>query len=210
MSYIRCWSNPEKLYIWGDEKNATIAEGTKETWNIPLDVFNGLIKKFHRRYHDYPCEYKRAQVEEVWVYEGDVEVTDEVNPILTRSERKIKLSYDDCTGVEVECNYVIMYDVTWEYIVYSNLNRFKIRSSIISALSSDIQKVINKEIREELRYEAMTVLLLTTDENREEFLKYHREDKGNLCCLVVDKAKEELVKEKKLKQNKNDGFGWRK
>lgn len=203
MSYIRSWSNPENLYIWGDEENATIAEGTKKTWNIPLDIFNGLIKKFHRRYHDYPCQYKGAQVEEVWVYEGDIEVDDmEVNPILTRSEHKIKLSYED--------NYVIMYDVTWEYIVYSNLNRFKIRSSLISALSLDLQKAINKEIREELRYEAMTVLLLTTDDNREEFLKYHREDKGNICCLVVDKAKEELVKEKKLKQNKNDGFGWRK
>ena len=41
----------------------------------------------------------------------------------------------------------------------------------------------------------MTILLLTTDENRMEFLKYHREDKGNLCCLI-DKTKEELVKEK--------------
>jgi hypothetical protein len=203
MSYIRSGSNPEKLYIWGDGDKATIAEGSKETWNIPLDIFNGLIQKYHRRYHDYPCHHKGAQVEEVWVYDGDLEVDDEkINPILTHSERKVKLTYED--------HYVIMYDVTWEYIVYSNLNKFKIRSSIISALSSDIQKVINKEICEDLRYEAMTVLLLTTDEYREEFLKYSREDKGNLCCLVVDKAKEELVKEKKLKQNKNDGFGWKK
>lgn len=203
MSYIRAGSNPERLYIWGDEEKASIAEFSKEIWYIPLDIFNGLIKKFHRKFHDYPCEHKGAQVEEVWVYEGDIEDIDneEVNPILQCAECKVKLSYED--------HYVIMYDVTWEYIVYSNIERFKVKSSPVSMLSSDLQKAITKEIREDIRYEAMTVLLLTTDENRAKFLKYHREDKGNLCCLVIDDAKEKLVKEKKLKQNKNDAFGWR-
>lgn len=204
MSYIRSGSNPEKLYIWGDKQNANIIafneKGNKENWYIPLDIFNGLIKKFHCHYHDYPCKYKGAQVEEVWVYEGELEFTDEVNPLLD-AECKIKLSYKE--------HYVIMYEVTWKCIVYSNLKRFEVKTPVISMLSSDLQNAINKEIREDLRYEAMTILLLTTDENRMEFLKYHREDKGNLCCLVIDKAKEELVKEKKLTQNENDGFGWR-
>ena len=31
----------------------------------------------------------------------------------------------------------------------------------------------------------------------------------SLPVAVIDKAKEELVKEKKLTQNENDGFGWR-
>lgn len=114
MNYIRSGSNPEKLHIWGDNENVIIAEDSKEIWKIPLKIFDGLLKKFHRRFYDYPCHHKGAQVEEVWVYEGDIEVDDEkVNPILTHSERKVKLTYED--------NYVIMYDVTWEYIVLSNI-----------------------------------------------------------------------------------------
>jgi len=114
MSYIRSGSNPEKLYIWGGIEDATIAEGSKDTWNIPLNIFNGLIKKFHRRFHDYPCQYKGAQVEEVWVDEDGNEGV--LNSHLKRLECKVKLSYED--------HFVIMWDVTWEYIVYSNIERF--------------------------------------------------------------------------------------
>lgn len=115
MSYIRSGSNPEKLYIWGDVENATIAEGNKDTWNIPLNIFNGLIRKFHRRFHEYPCQYKGAQVDEIWVYDIDDEDDNAPGHYLKSSECKIKLSYGD--------HYVIMWDVTWEYIVYSNHDR---------------------------------------------------------------------------------------
>jgi hypothetical protein len=118
MSYIRSGSNPEKLYIWGDSENAVIAEGNKAMWDIPVNIFNSLIRKFHRRFHEYPCQYKDAQVEEVWVYDGDIEVIDDgTDPILRRSECKVKLSYNG--------HSVIMWDVTWEYIVYSNIERLK-------------------------------------------------------------------------------------
>jgi hypothetical protein len=114
VSYIRSGSNPEKLYIWGDGEKATIAEGSKMTWNIPLNIFNGLIKKFHRRFHDYPVEYKGAKVEEVWVDEDGVEGVSDAH--LKRLDPKVKLSYEEY--------HVIMWDVTWEYIVYSNIDRF--------------------------------------------------------------------------------------
>jgi hypothetical protein len=121
MSYIRGGSNPEKLYIWGDGENATIAEGFKDTWNIPLNIFNGLIRKFHRRFHDYPCQYKGAQVEEVWVDTNGLQWKSEetLDSHLKRMECKTKLSYYD----EGEEHSVIMWDVTWEYIVYSNIER---------------------------------------------------------------------------------------
>ena len=116
MSYIRSGGNPEKLYIWGGDENATIAEGSKPTWNIPLSTFNGLIRKFHRRFHDYPCQYKGAQVEEVWVDENGIEGDESAYlPVLKKLECKVKLSY--------EGHYVIMWDVTWEYIVNSYIMR---------------------------------------------------------------------------------------
>jgi len=122
MSYIRSGGNPEKLYIWGDGVQATIAEGCKDTWNIPLNIFNGLIRKFHRRFHDYPVQYKGAQVEEVWVDANDVESDSSVYlPHLKRLECKVKLSYYE----DGEEHSVIMWDVTWEYIVNGYINKLK-------------------------------------------------------------------------------------
>ena len=112
MSYIRSGSNPEKLYIWGNGDSVTIAEGNKDTWNIPSNVFNSLIKKFHKNSHECPCSYKGAQVEEVWVYDIDDD-DNSSEPYVKGSDCKVKLSYGD--------HYVIMWDVTWEYIVYSNI-----------------------------------------------------------------------------------------
>lgn len=116
MSYIRSGGNPEKLYIWGGQENVTIAEGSKPTWDIPLNIFNGLIRKYHRKFHNYPCLHKGAQVEEVWVDENGVESDNSAyHPHLKRLECKVKLSYED--------HYVIMWDVTWEYIVNSYIMR---------------------------------------------------------------------------------------
>ena len=74
-------------------------------------------------------------------------------------------------------------------------------------LSKDLQKAVKSTIKKDLRHEAETILLFTTNENREDFLKYYNEGSGNICCLVLDFAKRELVKKNKMIQNDNDGFG---
>jgi len=74
-------------------------------------------------------------------------------------------------------------------------------------ISKELRKAIRIEIRKDLRHEAEIILMLTTDKNREDFLQYHNEDKGNVCCMVLDYAKKQLVEEKKMIQNDNDGFG---
>ena len=99
MSYIRSTQNPEKLYIWGDETNATISEGGLPNWNIPLKTFEGLLKKFHKNFHEMPCNYKGCVVDEIYADET----------------YKVVLSYGN--------NKAIMYDVTWEYIVLSYIVR---------------------------------------------------------------------------------------
>ena len=68
-------------------------------------------------------------------------------------------------------------------------------------------KAINDLIKKEARSEAKKIIELTTDEYRNEFLSYYSVDNGNIACLVLDKAKDELVKENILNQNKNDHFG---
>jgi hypothetical protein len=70
MSYIRCLSNPEGLYIWpdidGTVKVTMAGKNFINEKNIPIPVFNGLIKKWNKNYQEFPCSYKDAKVEEIW------------------------------------------------------------------------------------------------------------------------------------------------
>jgi len=125
MSYIRSGSNPENLYIWGGKEDVEISIGdVVHTHRVPVQIFNGLLKKFHRNYHECPCSYKGLKVEEVWVITNDKkefvrEASHDDFPCseLESSTIKIKLSYKDWK--------VYMWDVTWEYIVLSNLKERK-------------------------------------------------------------------------------------
>lgn len=99
MSYIRSTSNPEALYIWGDNKEITVVKGPTIVGYMPISVFNGLIKKYHKHFDD--CSYKGAEVKDVKVGKNF----------------KIRLSYGDWS--------VNMWDVTWSYIVLSNIKSCK-------------------------------------------------------------------------------------
>jgi len=66
---------------------------------------------------------------------------------------------------------------------------------------------IDKEIAEEYRQEAKKIIELTTDKHRQDFIKYYGGNHGNVCCLVLDAAKRDLVNEGKMTQNDSDGFG---
>jgi len=74
-------------------------------------------------------------------------------------------------------------------------------------LIKECKKAIRKEIAKQYYKESYLIIELTDDKNRNDFLKYHNEDKGNICCLVLDFAKQKLVTEGKLEQNKEDTFG---
>jgi hypothetical protein len=58
-----------------------------------------------------------------------------------------------------------------------------------------LKNAIKKQIREESQVEALLILLQAGDEAQDEFLKYHREDSGNVCCMVLDKWKDKLVEQ---------------
>ncbi len=73
-------------------------------------------------------------------------------------------------------------------------------------LSKELKFAIRKELRKECRQEAIKILQLGDDKDRKDFLKYHKEDNGNICCLVLDFAKKKLVKAGKMKQEPNDCF----
>ena len=73
-------------------------------------------------------------------------------------------------------------------------------------LSKEIKFAIRKEIRKECRQEAIRILELAEEKDREDFLKYHKEDQGNICCMVLDFAKKKLVEKGVMEQKPNDCF----
>jgi len=70
----------------------------------------------------------------------------------------------------------------------------------------EIKAAIQEQIREDCREEALQILELGDDKDREDFLKYHKQDDGNICCLVLDFAKKKLIEAKKWKYNPDDCF----
>jgi hypothetical protein len=73
-------------------------------------------------------------------------------------------------------------------------------------LSEDLKVAVRKEIRRDCWKESYKILELGDDKDRQDFIKYHNEDKGNVCCLVLDFAKKKLVEAKKWEYNPNDCF----
>lgn len=74
-------------------------------------------------------------------------------------------------------------------------------------LKKYIKATITHEIKRSARKEAFKILEKSDAETVGRFLFYHHSDMGNICCLVLDTAKNNLVYDKKIKQRKGDSFG---
>ena len=99
MSYIRSISNPEELYIWSNGDIVTIMMGSKTIGNIPVSVFNGLIKRWIERCFE-DCTYNKASIN------SD-----------NNKDCKVELKYKDIN--------ISMYYVTWYFIAVSNYKSIK-------------------------------------------------------------------------------------
>lgn len=74
-------------------------------------------------------------------------------------------------------------------------------------LKKHIRIIVKDLIKKESRAEAMNILENSDEKKIGEFLYYYHSDMGNIACLVLDTAKNMLVKNKKMKQRKKDSFG---
>jgi hypothetical protein len=74
-------------------------------------------------------------------------------------------------------------------------------------LKTHLSNVVNELIDKPHRKEAIEILNKSTRECIGEFLYYYYSDIGNVACLVLDKAKDELVAKRLMKKGKNGSFG---
>ena len=74
-------------------------------------------------------------------------------------------------------------------------------------MKNDLEKIVNDLIMEEARPEALEILENANDGQIKEFLTYYSEDKGNICCMVLDSIKMNLVEKGIMKMNEDDHFG---
>lgn len=103
MSYIRCLSNPERLYIWGEGGNRLcVSIGTEEMKVLPLRSFERLLKKWVKQEEDWednPIVFRDLKLEE-----------------RPDTQFKWRLSYKNEPIVD-------MYYCTLYYLAHSNKNR---------------------------------------------------------------------------------------
>jgi len=112
MSYIRCLSNPEELYIWGDGKYANFSSSIRKKfpdtlYKMPQKTFDNLLKKYKFK---GDTRYKGARIREVFVKNG------KLNP---KCVWKLVGKYDGNFKMRLSYKkwHIDMWLVTWEYIV---------------------------------------------------------------------------------------------
>lgn len=75
------------------------------------------------------------------------------------------------------------------------------------SLKKHLRMIVNDLIKKSARAEALDILEKSDKLIVGEFLYYYYSGKGNISCLVLDKGKDFLVKNKIMKRKKNDSFG---
>ena len=128
MSYIRCTSNPESLYIYDTSGGITsICRGRaksnqrqKPTIDVKTRDWRGLLANARRNRHLETHRYGTLKVSEMYVLNGRLRKTfPDINTLFSSAEsysQKV-LSGTDIHGVPFR---VPMWEVTWDYIVRNN------------------------------------------------------------------------------------------
>jgi len=70
-----------------------------------------------------------------------------------------------------------------------------------------LEEIIQGLIKPEARQEALKIMTLASDKDLNEFIQYYNEKSYNVCCLIIDKVKTNLVEQNKLTQKPEDHFG---
>lgn len=81
------------------------------------------------------------------------------------------------------------------------------RPIVNEQLKKHLKHIVSDLIKKSARKEALEIMVKSSRERIGEFMYYYYSDSGNVACLVLDAAKDELVKAKIMKKGKKDTFG---
>lgn len=101
MSYIRTGSNPEGLYIWGDEKTVHISRKKGKNVTVPEPVFISFIEEYWKT-------FKYRGVPDSLTFNGLT-----VSEVFIKGDPKIELSYGNHWTI-------YMWYSTWYYLMANN------------------------------------------------------------------------------------------
>lgn len=156
MSYIRCLSNPERLYAWSDghtthlwhDVKKPLSSGEKPNKKFPgyeILVPTKIFDKVCFLWNDFeqPASYRGARAEEIYVYTKTGKKVPEQPLKKFLKDKKpremlIKFSYKG--------QFFMMWDVTWEYVVRSAVRQRDFekdmrRGKKLRAMKSALEKI---------------------------------------------------------------------
>lgn len=128
MSFIRCLSNPERLYVWHDvDGTVHIHYGGKgapkppfskgELMCVPWKTF---LKAAEQWDWNEECRYRGFVVEEVYVFMDTGKKVPSSYDVITAKPRR-KTEY--LIRVSYKGNFVFLWKVTWAYVMESCLRQ---------------------------------------------------------------------------------------
>lgn len=134
MSYIRCTSNPDNLYVWGDCQDIIHWwPGVEVYHEMPGRVFRGLMKAYYRRggTEDEPIEFENARIYES---SDDWKVVVEYNGLKAWQIRLWPVTFDYVHQNWLRQDYSVQYhlDELWRIVRYHARNaRYKCEDAFL-------------------------------------------------------------------------------
>jgi len=110
MSYIRSLSNPESLYIWGNDRNEVeIICAASSIQRMPAPTFHGILKRWWANEH--------VGERTILKYQGAI--------LEQTGDFRWRLSYDnDDNDIPLWDDDIVLWDVTLTYLCVHNQHRW--------------------------------------------------------------------------------------
>lgn len=148
MSYIRCLSNPEGLYIWSGTDNLVhiIHNVPKphssglDGFTVPWRVFENGTKNWKKAYEPDQFQYRGMRIDELHVFEKTGKIVPDLSPCNRGCVKEDKNSFRPCVRcfnkyyvnalksryiirLSYKNHFVHLWRVTWAYVVENVIRR---------------------------------------------------------------------------------------
>lgn len=154
MSYIRCLSNPEGLYIWSDGKMICICHSLQDSifsnfpaqkmspfFAISHDLFHEAVRKWWDAFGD-DIVYKDVIIKEEHIHLDDGSIVPLIKSTKAALEQ-LNLPHRQTRFVirlEYKGQFIRMWFVTWQYIVNNVILRKRPKKQIFSWFVNFLRK----------------------------------------------------------------------